>query len=365
MNIQSVITFLEIKAPINLQEGYDNSGLLTGNPSWNCTGIIIALDAIENVIQEAIEKKCNLVVAHHPIIFGGLKKLNGKNYIEKTIIKAIKNDIAIYAIHTNLDNVLWGVNDKIANALGLINRQVLKPKNGQLRKLFVFVPTTHSELIKEAIFNAGAGHINNYSECSFNSLGEATFKGAEGTKPFIGQPGERMSAKEIKVEVIYYAWLENAIIKAIHTVHPYEEVAYDIISLENSTMNIGSGLVGDLPEAISENECLCLLKKQFNLSVIKHTVFTNNLVQRVALCGGAGSFLIESSIAAGAQLYITADVKYHEFFDANDQILLADIGHFESEQYTIDLLFDILKENFTTFAVLKTGIRTNPVYYFL
>lgn len=365
MTIQQVISALEKKAPAMLQENYDNAGLLTGNPAWECTGVVVALDAIEMVIQEAIDNNCNLVVSHHPIIFSGLKKLTGKNYVERTVIKAIKNDIAIYAIHTNLDNVLWGVNGKIADKLGLINRQVLQPKNNLLKKLVVFVPATHSEILKEAIFGAGAGEIGNYSECSFNTAGEGTFKGGQGTNPFIGKPGERFTANEIKVEVIFLDWLEQTILKAMQLAHPYEEVAYDIITLDNQHQQLGSGLIGDLPQPISESECLRLLKQQFNLSAIRHTGLTGKMVQRVALCGGAGSFLIGSAIASGAQIYITADIKYHEFFDADGKILIADIGHYESEQFTIELLFDILKENFTTFAVLKTGIKTNPVQYFL
>lgn len=348
-----------------LQENYDNAGLLTGNSAWECTGVIVALDAIEMVLQEAIDNNCNLVVAHHPIIFNGLKKLTGKNYVEKIIIRAIKNDIAIYAIHTNLDNVMWGVNGKMADKLGLINRQVLQHKNKLLKKLVVFVPATHAEILKEAIFAEGAGQIGNYSECSFNTAGEGTFKGGQGANPFIGKPGERTIADEIKVEVIYPDWLEQPILKAMHLAHPYEEIAYDIFSLENKHQQLGSGLVGDFPQPVSESECLQVLKQQFNLSAIRHTSFTGKMIQRVALCGGAGSFLISSSIASGAQIFITADIKYHEFFDADGKILIADIGHYESEQFTIDLLFDILKENFTTFAVLKTGVKTNPVQYFL
>ena len=365
MTIQQVILALEKKAPAMLQENYDNAGLLTGNPAWECRGVIVALDAIEMVIQEAIDNNCNLVVAHHPIIFSGLKKLTGKDYVERTIIRAVKNDIAVYAIHTNLDNVLWGVNGRIADKLGLINRQVLQPKNNLLKKLVVFVPATHAEIMKEAIFSAGAGQIGNYSECSFNTLGKGTFKGGQGTNPFIGKPGEQFTANEIRIEVVYFDWLEQTILKAMQLAHPYEEIAYDIIAVENQHQQLGSGLVGDLPQPINENECLLLLKQQFNLSTIRHTAFTGKMVQKIALCGGAGSFLIARSIASGAQIYITADIKYHEFFDADSNILIADIGHYESEQFTIDLLFDILKENFTTFAVLKTGIKTNPVQYFL
>lgn len=365
MKIQEITTYLESVAPPSLQESYDNAGLLTGNGQWNCTGIITTLDATEEVVLEAIEKKCNLIVAHHPIIFGGLRKITGKNYVEKTIITAIKNDIAIYAIHTNLDNMLYGVNAAIADKLGLVNRSILSPKNETLKKLYTFVPVDHAEQVRSAIFNAGAGHISNYSECSFNIAGQGTFKPGEGTNPFTGKIGIRHTEDEIKMEMIFPAWSENSILTALKSNHPYEEVAYDIISLDNTNQLVGSGLVGELPESISEKQFLTLIKERFNLSVIRHTPLLNREVRKVALCGGAGSFLIGAAIAADTDFYITGDIKYHEFFDANNRLVMADIGHYESEQYTIDLLFDILSQKFPTFAVLKTGVKTNPVHYFL
>jgi len=364
MKIASIIQHLETIAPTYLQESYDNAGLLTGNAAWDCTGIIVSLDATEEVVLEAIDKKCNLIVAHHPIIFGGLKKITGKNYVEKTVITAIKNDIAIYAIHTNLDNVINGVNGKIADKLGLINRQILLPKNNLLKKLITFVPIKEAEQVRNAIFNAGAGHIGNYSECSFNAEGEGTFKGEVGTNPFAGKVGERHTEKEIKIEVIFPAWIENSLIKAMIQAHPYEEVAYDIIALDNVYGQMGSGLVGNLPAPLNEKDFLSRLKDVFGLSVIRHTVLRDRKASRIALCGGAGSFLTGAAIAAGADFYITSDVKYHEFFDANSHLVIADIGHYESEQYSIELLFDILREKFLNFAVLKTGIKTNPVHYF-
>ncbi len=365
MQIQEIISFLETVAPPSLQESYDNAGLITGSNDWNCTGIITTLDATEEVVLEAIEKNCNLIVAHHPIIFGGLRKITGKNYVEKTIIRAIKNDIAIYAIHTNLDNVLHGVNAAIADKLGLINRSVLSPKNETLRKLYTFVPIDQAEEVRTAIFNAGGGHISNYSECSFNIAGQGTFKPGEGADPFAGKVGIRHTEDEIKMEMIFPAWHERAILTALKASHPYEEVAYDIISLNNSNQLVGSGLVGELPEALTETQFLADLKEKFNLSVIRHTPLLNRDVRKVALCGGAGSFLIGAAIAAGADFYVTGDIKYHEFFDANSRLVVADIGHYESEQYTIYLLFDILSQKFPTFAVQKTGVKTNPVHYFL
>ena len=365
MKIQDIISFLETTAPPALQEAYDNAGLLTGNAGWDCSGVITTLDATEEVVLEAIEKKCNLIVAHHPIIFSGLKKINGSNYVEKTIITAIKNDIAIYAIHTNLDNVLNGVNAAIADKLALVNRSILQPKNATLKKLYTFVPVGEAEKVRTAIFAAGAGHISNYSECSFNTKGEGTFKPGEGTNPFSGKIGERHTEEEVKMEMIYPAWLEKKILIAMMAAHPYEEVAYDIVSLANENQQLGSGLVGELPQPVTEAQFLGLLKEKFNLSVIRHTALTGKPVKKVALCGGAGSFLTGAAMAAGADFYISADIKYHDFFDANKRLVIADIGHYESEQFTTDLLFDILTQKFPTFAVLKTGVKTNPVHYFL
>jgi len=365
MNIQDITFFLESIAPASLQESYDNAGLLTGSANWECTGIITTLDATEAVVQEAIEKNCNLIVAHHPIIFGGLKKITGKNYVEKTIIAAIKNDIAIYAIHTNLDNILTGVNGKMAQLLGLLNQRVLQPKKGILKKLVTFVPAEQAIKVRDALFAAGAGQIGNYSECSFTVEGEGTFKGGEGTDPFVGKPGLRYMNTELRLEMIFPAWIENELLKALLATHPYEEVAYDIFLLENKYQQTGSGLIGELTEAISSTAFLQQLKNVFGLTVIRHTPLLDKAVKKIALCGGAGSFLIGAAIAAGADFYVTGDVKYHEFFDANDQLVIADIGHFESEQYTVNLLFDILREKFLNFAVLKTGVKTNPVHYFV
>ena len=365
MKISEIIQALEKVAPPSFQESYDNAGLITGNASWQCTGIICSLDATEAVINEAKSKGCNLVVAHHPIIFGGLKKITGKNYVEKTVIAAIKNDIAIYAIHTNLDNVMEGVNNRMADKLGLTNRKILFPKSGQLMKLFTFAPVADAEKVRSAIFEAGGGNIGNYSEASFNAPGTGTFKANAKANPFVGEQGIRHEENEIKIEAIFPEYLKNNILTALKQSHPYEEVAYDLIALANEHNQVGSGLIGELSEPLPEAAFLNNIKKAFGLSVIRHTNLLGKQVKNVALCGGAGSFLISKAVAAGADFYITADVKYHEFFDANDRLVIADIGHWESEQYTTDLLFDILNGNFPNFAVQKTGVKTNPVFYFL
>lgn len=365
MHIASVIAHLESIAPPSLQEGYDNAGLLTGDPAWECTGIMCTLDATEAVVREAASRGCNLIVAHHPIIFGGLKKLNGKNYVEKTVIAAIKQDIAIYAIHTNLDHVLTGVNGMMADKLGLVKRQVLAPKAATLKKLYTFVPLAQATQVRDAVFAAGGGHIGQYSDCSFGVEGSGTFKGGEGTNPFVGKPGELHEEREVKLEIIFPAWQQGAVVKALIAAHPYEEVAYDVVELANNHPGIGAGLIGELPDLMEEKAFLTLLKEQFGLRVIRHTPLLDKPVRKVALCGGAGSFLVSRALGAGADFYVTGDMKYHEFFDANDRMVIADIGHYESEQFTTDLLVTVLLEKFTTFAVLKSEVKTNPVRYFV
>ena len=364
MIIDEIIQHLETFAPVYLQESYDNAGLIVGDASSECSGVITALDATEAVIDEAISKNCNLVVAHHPIIFRGLKKLNGKNYVERTILKAIKNDIAIYAIHTNLDNVKKGVNNKIAERIALQNLQMLQPKEQILKKLITFAPLDNAEDLRKALFAAGAGQLGKYSECSFNTEGTGTFKPEEGADPFVGEIGKRHEEKEMKIEVIFPGYLEQKIIRAMIEAHPYEEVAYDIISLGNYLSDVGSGLIGELENAVGENEFLQKIKTAFNLQAIRHTKLLGKQIKKVAVCGGAGSFLIPVALSNRADVYITSDIKYHEFFDAEDMLLI-DIGHYESEQFTIDLLYDILREKYPNFAVRKTEVNTNPVNYFL
>jgi len=365
ITIDAVLSHLEEIAPPVYQESYDNAGLITGSREWVCRGILTTLDATEAVVREAIDRGCNLIVAHHPIVFSGLKRLNGRNYVEKAVIVAIKHDIAIYAIHTNLDNVVpGGVNGRMAEKLGIVGGRPLLLKEGVLRKLYCFVPVDHLEAVRNAIFSAGAGHIGAYSECSWSAEGMGTFKGGEGTDPFVGKPGLRHAEKEVRVEMVLPAYLSGAVVKAMTAAHPYEEVAYDLVNLANTHPGVGSGLIGELPEAMEEMAFLALLKKAFQTPVVRHTRLTGRPVKRVALCGGAGSFLISRALVERADCYITADVKYHEFFDANDRMVLADIGHFESEQYTVDLLFEVLQEKFRNFAVLKSETKTNPIHYY-
>ena len=362
--IKQVIQHLEQLAPPVYQESYDNCGLLTGDANWALTQILVTLDCTEAIVDEAIARGCNLIVAHHPIIFSGLKKLNGKNYVERTIIKAIKNDIAIYAIHTNLDNVQHGVNAKICEKLGLINTKILVPKTNTLKKLSVFVPQTHLQVVQEALFNAGAGNIGNYSECSFYATGTGTFKGNEKSNAFVGQIGKQHHEPEYKLEVLVDDAKLNGAISAMIAAHPYEEVAYDVYAILNTNTTIGSGMIGELPESLSGDAFLKHLKTAMNLNVVRFTP-VEGTIKKVAVCGGSGSFLLKNAIGAQADAFVTGDFKYHEFFDAENRLMIADIGHYESEIFTINLLADEILKKFPTFAVILSEINTNPINYYI
>ncbi len=363
VKIKEIIRALELFAPPSLQESYDNSGLITGNPDDEFTGAILSIDTTENIVDEAIKKGANLIISHHPIVFSGLKQLIGKNYVECTIIKAIKNDIAIYAAHTNMDNVQAGVNTKICEKLNLHNCSVLVP-SGKLKKLVTFIPTEQAERVRAAVFKAGAGHIGNYDSCSYNLEGQGSFRALEGANPFVGDIGKVHFEKEIRFETIFPAHLQSSVISALLIAHPYEEVAYDIYPLDNVNEKIGAGMIGELEKPLPEKDFLNILKKKFNVPVIRHTELFNKDIKRVAVCGGSGSFLLRDAINQSADIFITGDFKYHQFFDAEKRIIIADIGHYESEQFTKELFYDILTKKFPTFAFYFSEINTNPVKYY-
>lgn len=363
MNVKEIIQHIEAFAPLTYQESYDNAGLIVGYPDMAVTGAIICLDAIEVVVDEAIAMNCNLIIAHHPIVFSGLKKFNGKNYIERVVMKAIQNNIAIYAAHTNLDNVKLGVNNVIAERLGLHDIKILDPKRQLLKKLYTYVPKQHKEQVLDALFAAGAGHIGNYSECSFSVSGQGSFRANDKANPFVGEKEHRHHEEEYKIEVIFPEYIERKVLDALRITHPYEEVAYEIIRLENTYQEIGSGMYGKLATPMEERDFLYFLKEKMNTTCIRHTTLLNKKIETVALCGGAGSFLLNKAIAVNADIFITGDFKYHQFFDADGRILIADIGHFESEQFTSQLFYTILKEKFPNFALHLTKIITNPINY--
>jgi dinuclear metal center YbgI/SA1388 family protein len=364
MIIQQIINELELFAPLQYQEAYDNAGLIVGNHQKQCTGVLLSLDCTEAIIDEAIQQKCNLVISHHPLIFSGIKKINGSNFVEKTLIKAIVNNIAIYAAHTNIDNVIGGVNSKIALKVGLKNVSILDAQKGVLKKLVTFVPKTHHEKLMDALFEAGVGNIGNYSNCSFYLEGKGTFKGNINSQPFVGKAYIFSVEDEIRIEVVYPSVIQSKVISSLFQNHPYEEVSYDIYKLDNHNPLVGSGVIGELDEAMQESDFLNLLKKTFNLKFLKHSPLTDKPLKKVSLCGGSGKFLLKSAITAQADVYITSDLKYHDYFEAENKLLLVDIGHFESEQFTPEIFYDIIINKFPTFAVHLSKINTNPVNYF-
>ena len=363
MKIKEITQFLEGIAPLSYQENYDNSGLIVGDENTEVSSVIICLDSVEEVIEEAIENNCNLIIAHHPIVFSGLKKLNGKNHIERTIIKAIQNNIAIYAIHTNLDNVKGGVSSKIANILGLKNQKILAPKKDLLRKLEVYVPKNHADELQNALFLVGAGEVGEYKNCSFQTEGIGTFLPSKNAKPVIGKSGKQERVEEVKIEVVFPKDIERRLILEMKKAHPYDEIAHQIYILDNIFPDVGSGIVGELEEEISSSVFLKKVKTLMKTDCIRYTNLVRKTIRKVAVCGGSGNFLLNNAKSVGADIFITADFKYHEFFNAENDIIIADIGHYESEQFTKELIYDLLINNFSKFAVRLSKVNTNPINY--
>ena len=363
MKIKEILSILEEMAPLAYAEDFDNVGLLVGDANADAKGILVCHDALETVIDEAIEKQCNLVVCFHPILFSGIKKITGKNYVERSILKAIKNDIAIYAVHTALDNHQAGVNKIFCDALGLINTKVLVSKQNFIQKLVTYTIPENVEQLRNALFDAGAGKIGNYDDCSFNSKGIGTYMGNENSNPEIGERFEFVEAEEIKIEVTFEKYLQPRILKALFSNHVYEEVAYEVYDLQNVHQNIGLGMIGELPEEMDELDFLKMVKKKMDCGGIRHTDFLEKKIKKVAVLGGSGSYAIKNAIAAEADVYLTADLKYHNFYEAENKILLADIGHFESERYTKNYIVDYLTKKIPNFAIVLSQINTNPVKY--
>lgn len=362
--VKDIVQFLDSVAPAALQYPNDNSGLLCGDPESIVASAIVTIDVTEEVVDEAIENNAGLIVAHHPLIYRGLKKITGKTYVERTLIKAIKNDVAIYAGHTNFDAIFTGVNARICEKLGLQNVSVLKPFEGQLRKLVTFIPYEAVDKVREAVFGAGAGHIGNYDWCGYSLEGKGSFRGSDDTNPYVGEKGKVHEEKEVRFETIFTSWEQKKIIGALLEAHPYEEVAYDIYPLDNAFLKAGMGMVGELVVSEDEKEFLARVKNIFGSPVIRHSALRGRKISRVAVSGGSGSDLIQDAIAAGADVFISADFKYHQFFDAENKIILTDIGHFESEQFTKELFYELLVKNFPKFAVRFSEVNTNPVFYF-
>jgi len=363
MTVKSICDLIEEVAPLALQESYDNAGLLVGDSQMKITSALVCIDITEQVIDEAIQKKCNLIISHHPLIFSGLKRLVGKNEVQRCVVKAIKNNIAIYAAHTNLDNVLQGVSGKMAEKIGLKNVRILQPKPNVLLKLITYVPQLHSYRVRQSLFEAGAGQIGNYDSCSFNTDGNGTFRANENAHPFVGDISELHTEPETRIEVILPEYKKNRVVDALLKSHPYEEPAYDLIPLLNDWNTVGAGIVGELETEEDELSFLCRIKQIFGISTIRHTNLLNKKIKRVALCGGSGSSFLSDAISVNADVYISGDFKYHEFFNAENRILIADIGHFESEQFTKGIFYEIITKKMPTFAVQISDSKTNPINY--
>lgn len=363
MKISQIISAVEAFAPLPLQDGFDNAGMQVGDVNRSASGVLLCLDITEEVIDEAIELECNLIISHHPLIFKPLKSLTGKTYIERCVVKACKYDIAIYSAHTNLDNAYNGVSFRIAEKIGLQNIRVLSPKEGALLKLVIFVPEAYADIVRGALFNAGAGKIGNYDSCSYNIDGEGTFKAGPGTEPFCGQIGELHTEKEIRIETVLPVYKKSQVLRALLASHPYEEPAYDFYPLSNSWHYAGSGVVGELPSPENERAFLERLKTIFQLKSLKHSPLNGKEVQEIAICGGSGAFLIPEAIRYGADVFITGEAKYNDYYDVEKNILLAVIGHYESEVCTKELFFDIITKKFPNFAVHFSNVNSNPVNY--
>ncbi len=361
--IKDITQSIEEWAPLSYAESFDNVGLLVGNEEEEVTGVLVTLDTLETTLEEAIAKKCNLIVSFHPIIFSGLKKLNGSNYVERVVIKAIQNNIAIYAIHTALDNCFTGVNAKICDVLGIQNKQILIPQKNNIKKLLTYIPVENANRLRKALFAQGAGNIGNYDSCSFNVEGFGTYRGKEHSNPTIGKKGELQTEKEIIIGIIFEKHLEKKILKALFENHPYEEVAYEITTLENTHQQIGMGMIGEFENEMSEIQFLTHVKTKMKTACIRHSKPMGKAIKKVAVLGGAGSFALEHAKKQGADAYISADFKYHEFYKSENEILITDVGHYESEQFTKNLLVDYLTKKFTNFAIILSDKNTNPIYY--
>jgi len=364
MKIKDIVECIETIAPLSYQEDYDNAGLIVGNENDEISGVLLCLDVTEEVVEEAIQKKCSLVISHHPTVFKGIKKLNGNNSIERILIHCIKNNIALYAAHTNLDNVLQhGVNTKIAEKLNLQDVKILKPLHGDLLKMTVYCPEKSSSTLIDSLFAAGAGKIGNYSECAFVSQGTGSFKPNVEANPTIGSSGIREYVQENKIEFIFEKYKRKEIWAALRANHPYEEIAYQEVGIQNTNQDKGSGVIGMLNTPMQAAEFLTYLKNQMGLECIKYTKFSSS-IRKIALCGGSGKFLLQEAMKQGADAFISADFKYHDYFESEGKLMICDIGHYESEVYTKEIFMKLLKEKFTNFAVHFSEINTNPVNYY-
>ena len=363
MKINQITQILEAWAPLHYAEDFDNVGLLVGNPNDVASGILVTHDCLEEVVDEAIEKDCNLIVCFHPILFKGLKNFTGNSHVVRAVRKAIKNDVAIYAIHTALDNQAHGVSFGLSQSLGLTNTSVLLPKENTVMKLNFYVPQAQAEQVRNAMFAAGAGKLGNYDECSFSSNGEGSFRPSQNSSPYFGKKGERHIEDELQIQMVFQKHLTPQIVEVLLSSHPYEEVAYEITPLVNANQNLGMGMIGDLPKSMKPNTFLNFVKKTLGTPSLRHSHLGTKTIARVAVLGGSGSFAIQAAKSKKADAYITADLKYHDFYEGNQNFLVVDAGHYETEQHTKKLILNYLTEKLPNFAILLSEVDTNPIKY--
>jgi dinuclear metal center YbgI/SA1388 family protein len=363
MKLKDLCSYLDSAVPLSFQEDYDNSGLQIGLPEKEISSAMITLDITEEVIDEAVSENCDVIISHHPLIFKGIKRISGRTFTERILYEAVKHNIAIYSSHTNLDVFSNGVSRKMAEKLKLQNVKVLAPLKNRLLKLVTYIPESHLEKVREALFKAGAGVIGNYDKCGFTTQGTGSFRGNEKAEPFIGKKGEIHFEKEIRFETVLFSHLKDEVIKALLTVHPYEEVAYDVFTLENINIEVGLGCVGELYEAMHEEDFLKFVSSVFDAKGVRFSKTTGKPVRKIAICGGSGASLLNNAINSGSDAFITADIKYHNYFDAENTILLVDTGHFESEKFSTEILYDLIIKKFPKFAVRFSESNRNPINY--
>ena len=363
MTVQEVVDTINSFAPLSYQESYDNAGINIGNESMPVKAVLITLDVTEAVVSEAVSIGANLIISHHPVIFKGIKQINNHSYTGRLIQQLIKNDITVYSGHTNVDVTWGGVNMKICEKLGLQNTRVLEPMKENLLKIVVFAPTEHAEQVREGMFKAGAGHIGDYDKCSYYLEGTGSFRGSDETNPFVGEKGSIHYEPETRIETVVPREKLRKVVRSMINAHPYEEVAYDVYPLLNEYQRAGMGMIGELPKSKNKADFLNHVKNTFRCEVLKYTHMEKDELKKVAVCGGSGSFLLPKAISLGADAIISADFKYHQYFDAEGKIMICDVGHYESEQFTKEIFYDLLTEKFTNFAVHLSKINTNPINF--
>lgn len=363
MKILDVIKYLDQLIPAGYQESYDNCGLQVGDTSAEITGALISLDLTEAVVDEAVETRSNLIVTHHPFIFGGLKHIDADSPAGRIIYKLIRNGIAVYSAHTSLDKLSNGVSAQLAKRLGLCNLRILAPDSDSLKQLVVYCPKEQSQQLKDALYAAGAGNIGNYRHCSYSVNGTGTFEPLQGANPFVGTVGSETYTSEERIEMVYPKAFENKIVSALKANHPYETPAYSLIPLSNANPDVGLGIVGELPEDVEIETFIETVKQTVGIPVVRHSELCRKKVRTVALCGGAGAEFIGTAVAQNADIYLTSDIKYHDFQKATGHIVLADIGHYESEQFAKEFFYDKLSEKFRIFAIRIAKTETNFVGY--